>query len=81
MKVGECVGTLTKSEILICQKRVRLVPPDATVLVYRYQLLCIYIYTYSSKNLHAAQFGPPPKQNFWVRQWSHKGQNSLDKPS
>ena len=29
MKIGKCVGTLTKSEISICQKRVRLVPPVA----------------------------------------------------
>ena len=28
MKICECVDTLTKSEIPICQKRVRLVPPD-----------------------------------------------------
>ena len=30
VKIAECVGTLTKLEIPIRQKRVRLVPPDAT---------------------------------------------------
>ena len=34
MKIGECVGTLMKSEILICHKRVQLVPPDAKYKFY-----------------------------------------------
>ena len=29
VKISECVGTLTKLEIPIREKRVRLVPPDA----------------------------------------------------
>ena len=31
VKIADCVGTLTKLKILIHQKRIQLVPPDATI--------------------------------------------------
>ena len=51
MKIGERVGTLTKLEIPICQKRVELVPPDASgYLLSRLEKLIITLvlvmYTY-----------------------------------